>query len=69
MNKPRLIVKLKGGLVSNIISNQDIDVMILDADIHDTDPDDFNCIDNKAYYITKILTEHNPDFVNHVFEK
>jgi hypothetical protein len=35
MNKPKIIIKLSGGLIEEIISNTDIDVVTLDEDIFD----------------------------------
>jgi hypothetical protein len=69
MNKARLVVFVEGGLVTQVLSNEPIEVVIVDNDLEGLDDDEISIVMWKESYIYPCLkdSEVNTDVVQQVF--
>ena len=69
MNKVKLVVFIDGGLVSQVLSSEPIEVVIVDNDLENLDDDEITIVmGEEAYIYTCIKTsEVNADVVQNVF--
>jgi hypothetical protein len=69
MNKVKLVVFIDGGLVSQVLSSEPIDVVIVDNDLENLADDEISIVmGEEAYICTCIKTsEVNTEVVQQVF--
>jgi hypothetical protein len=69
MYKARLVVFVEGGLVTQVLSNEPIEVVIVDNDLEGLDDDEISIVMWKESYIYPCLkdSEVNTDVVQQVF--
>jgi len=69
MNKVKLVVFIDGGLVSQVLSSEPIEVVIVDNDLEDLADDEISIVlGEEAYIYTCIKTsEVNTEVIQHVF--
>lgn len=69
--KPKLFIDLSGGLIQQIVSDIDMDVIVVDFDDIETGRGKVVKILNteKAYVFAGIEIDVNPEFVNRLFNQ
>lgn len=68
----KVLVIVEGGVVRNILTDQEIDLMIIDYDVEDVDPEDLISVTGgdggDAYLYRGVPPEVNPERVKELFE-
>jgi hypothetical protein len=64
----KIVIVLEGGLVQNVVSEEPIDVIVVDYDVDTDDDDAMNFFGNKAV-IRSFHSEENPSEIERVIEE
>lgn len=65
----KIVIILEGGLVSNVYTNNDAEIMIADKDIEGLDPEDtFDLPGIGETYTTLESSEKDAEFIKEAFE-
>jgi hypothetical protein len=66
---PRMLIYMNGGLINDIRSTNDIDVLIIDTDADDVDQKKHEILNGQDAYVVNYGTMVEPEFVNTIFEE
>ena len=69
MTKPKILIYMQGGLIQDIISDIDVNLIVIDTDADDVDAKDHEMLNGQDSYVAFYGVTYDPDYVNATFEE